>query len=96
MVGYGRLCVVLHNKFAAEVADLARLIKGYGSTHRRGMRNFLYIIDKYVRPILKAGSIPNDAADKLRLARNAANKDPDGSDLDKIFVSNYPEEIIVE
>ena len=87
---------LLHNKFAAEVADLARLIKGYGSTHRRGMRNFLYIIDKYVRPILKAGSIPNDAADKLRLARNAANKDPDGSDLDKIFVSNYPEEIIVE
>ena len=72
-------------EFANEVAELARLIKGYGSTHRRGMTNFTTIIDSIVRPILKAGKLPDDIVNKLRLARNAATKDPDGSDLNKIL-----------
>jgi len=74
---------LINNEFAVEVAELARLIKGYGATHRRGTRNFLYIMNRFVDPILKGDHFPDDAVAKLRLARNAANKDPDGSDLDK-------------
>jgi indolepyruvate ferredoxin oxidoreductase beta subunit len=33
---------------ALEVADCARLIKGYGETHRRGRANFLAIVDALV------------------------------------------------
>ena len=76
---------LLDFRFANEVTELSRLIKGYGSTHRRGMANFTTIIDHIVKPILKDGKLPDGAVDKLRLARNAATKDPEGSDLDKIL-----------
>ena len=74
---------LINKEFAVEVGELSRLIKGYGSTHRRGLRNFLYIMDNLVNPILKAGEFPNDAAEKLRLARNTVNKDPNASNPNK-------------
>ena len=76
---------LINKEFAVEVGELSRLIKGYGSTHRRGLRNFLYIMDNLVNPILKAGEFPNDAAEKLRLARNTVNKDPNASNLNKLL-----------
>jgi indolepyruvate ferredoxin oxidoreductase, beta subunit len=77
----------LNAEFATEVAELARLIKGYGSTHRRGMRNYTHIIEKYVQPILQSGTVPSDGAEKLRQARDAATKNPDGSDLDNVLAA---------
>ena len=74
---------LINKEFAVEVAELSRLIKGYGSTHRRGMRNFSNVIDKFVNPILEADHFPIDAVENLHLARNAANKDPEGSGLSK-------------
>ena len=87
---------LVNKEFAVEVAELSRLIKGYGSTHRRGMANFLYIVENFVNPILKADKFPNDAAGKLHLARNTANKDPDGSNLNKILPSKFLDKIVTE
>ncbi len=75
----------LDTNFANEVAELARLIKGYGSTHRRGMRNYTRIVEEYVRPVLTAGIVPSDAAETLRKARNAATTDPEGNALDTVL-----------
>ncbi len=74
--------------FAIELADLARLIKGYGSTHRRGTQNYKRIIDVIVKPILEDGNISNQEVNKLRLARDAATKDPEGSDLEKVLATS--------
>ena len=75
----------LNANFAAEIAELARLVKGYGSTHRRGLRNFSRIVEEYVRPVLTAGSAPSDATEKLRDIRDAATKDPEGSALGELL-----------
>ncbi|MBT3988995.1 MAG: indolepyruvate oxidoreductase subunit beta family protein [Rhodospirillaceae bacterium] len=75
----------LNANFAAEIAELARLVKGYGSTHRRGLRNFSRIVEEYVRPVLTAGSVPSDATEKLRDIRDAATKDPEGSALGELL-----------
>jgi indolepyruvate ferredoxin oxidoreductase beta subunit len=75
-------------KFANEVAELSRLVKGYGSTHRRGSKNFKRIVEKFIRPILITGKIPADGTDNLRLARDAATKNPDGSDLEKVLLKS--------
>ena len=61
---------------ALEIAECARLIKGYGETHRRGRANFLAIMDTLVdRP-------PTPDLDKqvrsIREAREAALADPEG------------------
>tara|TARA_B100000315_G_scaffold230471_1_gene240918 strand:- start:1967 stop:3454 length:1488 start_codon:yes stop_codon:yes gene_type:complete len=73
----------LNVNFAIEVAELARLIKGYGSTYRRGMRNYSRIVEEFVRPLLTAGAIPSEATGQLKHMRDAATSDPDGVTLDK-------------
>jgi indolepyruvate ferredoxin oxidoreductase beta subunit len=78
----------LDSGFANEVADLSRLIKGYGSTHKRGLTNFMRIVESFVKPILNSGRIPVNGAKNLRLAREAATQNPDGSDLDKILLES--------
>jgi indolepyruvate ferredoxin oxidoreductase beta subunit len=68
---------------ALEVAECARLIKGYGDTHKRGMENFR-IIEKHVIEPALAGTIPlRRAVDALASARTAALVDPDGESLAK-------------
>jgi indolepyruvate ferredoxin oxidoreductase beta subunit len=62
---------------ALEVAECARLIKGYGSTHKRGRTNFLRIFDALIAP----ASPPADLAAKIKRARAAAFADPDGKAL---------------
>ena len=64
---------------ALEVADCARLIKGYGETHRRGRANFLAIVDALVEnpPTPDAG----EQAAAIRKAREAALADPEGKHL---------------
>jgi indolepyruvate ferredoxin oxidoreductase alpha subunit len=68
-------------EFALEVAECARLIKGYGDTHARGTANYAAIEARVVRPAL-AGHIPMaQAADAVASARTAALTDPEGESL---------------
>ncbi len=68
---------------ALEIAECARLIKGYGDTHARGLSNYRIIEDRVIRPAL-AGQIPQAAAaDAIANARTAALLDPDGESLSK-------------
>jgi indolepyruvate ferredoxin oxidoreductase beta subunit len=66
-----------------EIAECARLIKGYGSTHKRGTQNFQTIESRLIRPALQ-GQIPlKDAIDGIASARTAALVDPEGQSLAK-------------
>jgi len=70
---------------AREVAECARLIKGYSDTHRRGQGNFLRLMDTIVDPALAAANAGPDtdanAAAALATARKAALADPEGNSL---------------
>jgi len=64
---------------AFEVAECARLIKGYGETHRRGKANFLAIVDALVEN--PATSDVREQSAAIRKARDAALADPEGKAL---------------
>src|SRR5882724_4998104 len=53
---------------ALEIAETARLLKGYSDTARRGQRNFATIIDRLVRPALGNGGLAG-AAEAVKAAR---------------------------
>jgi indolepyruvate ferredoxin oxidoreductase beta subunit len=73
----------LSSELALEVAECARLIKGYGDTHKRGTDNFRQIEQHVIGPAL-AGQIPlRQAVDAIASARTAALVDPDGESLAK-------------
>jgi indolepyruvate ferredoxin oxidoreductase beta subunit len=64
---------------AFEVAECARLIKGYGETHRRGKGNFLAIADALIEN--PPTTDPKEQAKAIRKAREAALADPEGKAL---------------
>ena len=64
---------------AYEIAECARLIKGYGETHRRGKGNFLAIADALIENPPTAD--PREQANAIRKARDAALADPEGKAL---------------
>jgi indolepyruvate ferredoxin oxidoreductase beta subunit len=66
-------------QLALEIAECARLIKGYGETHRRGKANFLAIVDALIQNPAAAG--PREQASAIRKAREAALADPEGKAL---------------
>jgi indolepyruvate ferredoxin oxidoreductase beta subunit len=67
--------------FALEIAECARLIKGYGDTYARGLSNYQAIAARVIAPAL-AGQIPLErAADAVASARTAALVDPEGESL---------------
>jgi indolepyruvate ferredoxin oxidoreductase, beta subunit len=69
---------------AREIAECARLIKGYSDTHRRGTSNFLRLMDTIVDPTLasNAGADADaNAAAALATACKAALADPEGNSL---------------
>jgi indolepyruvate ferredoxin oxidoreductase beta subunit len=68
---------------ALEIAECARLIKGYGSTHRRGTENFRSIEHRLIRPALDGQIALPDAVDGIASARTAALIDPEGQSLAK-------------
>ena len=55
-------------ELALEVAECARLIKGYGDTHARGLANYRAIETRVIRPAL-AGQIPIGACGRRRCQR---------------------------
>jgi indolepyruvate ferredoxin oxidoreductase beta subunit len=68
---------------AIEVTECARLIKGYGDTHKRGSDNYALIEQRVIRPIL-AGQIATERGiDAIASARAAALADPEGESLAK-------------
>jgi indolepyruvate ferredoxin oxidoreductase beta subunit len=65
---------------ALEISACARLIKGYGETHRRGSGNFRRILDALVDG--EGGRLaPQARAAAVRRAREAALADPEGRSL---------------
>jgi len=71
----------LAGDLALEVAECARLIKGYGDTLKRGSANYRRIETRIIRPIL-AGRIPLSLGiDAIASARTAALADPEGEAL---------------
>jgi indolepyruvate ferredoxin oxidoreductase, beta subunit len=66
---------------ALEIAECARLIKGYGDTHKRGSVNFHLIEMRVIRPALMGNLPPARAVDAIASARVAALADPDGDAL---------------
>jgi indolepyruvate ferredoxin oxidoreductase beta subunit len=66
-------------RLAFEVAECARLVKGYGETHRRGKANFLAIVDALVEN--PATSDLSEQTKAIRTARDAALADPEGKAL---------------
>ena len=68
---------------ALEIAECARLIKGYGDTHKRGTANYRLIERELMAPALAGGMPPRQAAEALANARAAALLDPEGEALSK-------------
>lgn len=64
---------------ALEIAECARLVKGYGETHRRGRGNFLAILDALVENPPTADAV--EQARAIRRAREAALADPEARAL---------------
>ena len=62
---------------ALEAAKCAKLVKGYGDTHERGVRNF----ERTMGCLAACAAAPDPAA-SLRTLREAALADPDGGKLD--------------
>ena len=63
-------------RFAAALAELPRLLKGYGDTHARGRANYALIFDQLVRPALDGGDL-DATSPSLRRALTVALADPE-------------------
>ena len=72
---------------AREIAECARLIKGYGDTHKRGLGNYRRITDEVIAPALAGRMTPRAAADAVANARVAALADPEGETLSKTLAA---------
>jgi indolepyruvate ferredoxin oxidoreductase, beta subunit len=70
---------------AREIAECARLLKGYSDTHRRGRETYRRIFDAAVVPALAAGG--DGAAPRIRALRQAALSDPEGKALERALAA---------
>jgi indolepyruvate ferredoxin oxidoreductase, beta subunit len=66
---------------ALEIAQCARLIKGYGDTWKRGAANYARIEAQVIRPVLAGRIAVARGIDAIASARTAALLDPDGESL---------------
>jgi indolepyruvate ferredoxin oxidoreductase beta subunit len=73
----------LSAELALEIAECARLIKGYGDTHKRSTGNYRLIERELILPALAGAMPPHDAAEAIANARTAALVDPEGEALAK-------------
>jgi len=77
----------LSAELGIEIAECARLIKGYGDTHKRGSDNYRVIVAQVIEPAL-AGQMPvRQATDAIASARTAALLDPEGEALTKCLAA---------
>jgi indolepyruvate ferredoxin oxidoreductase beta subunit len=71
----------LSGELALEVAECARLIKGYGDTLKRGTGNYRLIEARVIQPVLAGGMPLARGIDAVASARTAALADPEGEAL---------------
>jgi indolepyruvate ferredoxin oxidoreductase beta subunit len=71
----------LSGHLALEIAECARLIKGYGDTLKRGVDNYRAIERRVIRPSLAGSLALERAIDAVASARAAALLDPEGEGL---------------
>jgi indolepyruvate ferredoxin oxidoreductase beta subunit len=72
---------------AIEIAECARLIKGYGDTHKRGSDNYQAILAAVIIPALAGRLAVRQAVDAIASARTAALLDPEGEALSKCLAA---------
>jgi indolepyruvate ferredoxin oxidoreductase beta subunit len=78
-----RTACAIDPALAQEIVACARLVKGYGDTHRRGMENFERIRTALIAPALDGRLNPARAIDAIASARIAAQTDPEGDRLSR-------------
>jgi indolepyruvate ferredoxin oxidoreductase beta subunit len=71
----------LSGDLALEVAECARLIKGYGDTWKRGASNYALIEARVIAPVLEGRIGVRAGIDAIASARTAALLDPEGEGL---------------
>ncbi len=74
-------------ELAIEIAECARLIKGYGDTHKRGSGNYRLIVAQVIAPALAGNLSARHAIDAIASARTAALVDPEGEALTKCLAA---------
>jgi indolepyruvate ferredoxin oxidoreductase beta subunit len=72
---------------AHELVLTAQLVRGYGETWERGLRNWRRIFDEVAAPALTGAIAPAHAADALLQARLAASADDTGARLNQLIAS---------
>jgi indolepyruvate ferredoxin oxidoreductase beta subunit len=77
----------LSGELAAEVAECARLIKGYGDTWKRGAANYATIEARVIAPVLEGRMPVAQGIDAVASARTAALVDPEGESLAKALAA---------
>ena len=82
-----RSAEALSPDLAREVAELARLVKGYGDTYSRGLGNYRRISAEVIAPALAGRMAPRVAVDAVANARVAALGDPDGESLSRTLAA---------
>jgi len=82
-------------EFAGALAELPRLLKGYGETHLRGKTNYAAVFDTVVAPAITSGSEAMEAA-RLRKAIGAALADPESDALSRLLAEprNEPPQLM--
>jgi len=82
-----RAAAALSLDLAREIAELARLIKGYGDTYNRGLANYRRSEAEVIEPALAGRLTPRAATDAVANARVAALADPEGEGLSKTLAA---------
>ncbi|HTE37312.1 MAG TPA: DUF6537 domain-containing protein, partial [Reyranella sp.] len=82
-----RAAQALSVDLAREIAETARLVKGYGDTYKRGLGNYRRISDEIIAPALAGRMAPRKAVDAVANARVAALADPDGDSLNRTLAA---------
>jgi indolepyruvate ferredoxin oxidoreductase beta subunit len=77
----------LSGDLALEVAECARLIKGYGDTWKRGFSNYQAIEARVIAPVLEGRMPVRAGIDAIASARTAALLDPEGEGLAKALAA---------
>jgi indolepyruvate ferredoxin oxidoreductase beta subunit len=77
----------LSGNLALEVAECARLIKGYGDTWKRGFSNYQTIEARVIAPVLEGRVAVSTGIDAIASARAAALLDPEGESLAKTLAA---------
>ena len=81
-VGDVRRAARIDSDLAESVVELARLIKGYGETHHRGVQNYMRIRQGLVTKALDGLGESEVGGRAIKVAVEAALADPEGKTLD--------------